>query len=219
MKPFIKSKFGQSFLSILVFYYIHFVYKTSKFTFENRDIFEKALTGNKSLIICFWHQRLGLLPLAGQWTHKKFYMLLSPHSDGTLISKTLRFFGIKSIFGSTFQNADRAAILVFRHLKKGDVVGITPDGPRGPMQKASDGIAQLAILSKANILPLTYSIKRHKKLRSWDKFMLPLPFSKGIFMCGDLIDATHFENKEALCLFVQNSLNDITEKADHLLAD
>ncbi len=141
-------------------------------------------------------------------------MLLSPHSDGMLISKILSFFNINSIFGSTFQNQNQAALQILRHLKKGNIVGFTPDGPRGPAQHASDGIAHLAILSKAYILPLAYGIKRHKKLRSWDECMLPLPFSKGLFLCGDLIDSTKFDDKEILRQTVQNKLNELTQKAD-----
>jgi lysophospholipid acyltransferase (LPLAT)-like uncharacterized protein len=217
LKKLVKSRLGQSCLSFIGFFYIQFVYRTSKFTFENKEFFEKALELDKPLIICFWHQRLIMLPITKKLTQRNFYMLLSPHSDGALISKILKFFNIKSIFGSTFQNAGRAAVLVVRHLKKGDVVGITPDGPRGPMQQASDGVAQLAILSKANILPLTYSIKNHKKLKSWDKFMLPFPFGKGLFLCGEVIDATAFSHKEDLRLIVQNNLNAITQKADAML--
>lgn len=186
------------------------VYKTSRFSYRNKTFFEEGLNSHKPLIVCFWHQRLFLLPFAWQWKHKKFYMLLSPHADGLLIGKILSFFKINCIFGSTYQNAEKAAIQIYRHLKKGDIIGITPDGPRGPHQKAQIGIAQLALLTKANILPLTYHINSYKKLNSWDRFLFPFPFSKGFFLCGKLIDAENFMDKNELLQEIEKQLNFIT---------
>ena len=135
MKRFVKSKFGQKFLAFIAYIYVFFVYKTSKFSYINKEIFHKALLQERPLIVCFWHQRLFMLPLAWQWKHKEFHMLLSPHSDGALGARLLTYFKINSIYGSSFQNGNRAAIQIVKHLRKGHVIGITPDGPRGPNKK------------------------------------------------------------------------------------
>jgi lysophospholipid acyltransferase (LPLAT)-like uncharacterized protein len=75
-----------------------------------------------------------------------------------------------------------------RALKRGEYMGITPDGPRGPRMRAAPGATAAARLSGAVLLPVSYSAARRRVLNSWDRFVVPLPFSRGIIRLGTAIE-------------------------------
>ena len=76
-------------------------------------------------------------------------------------------------------------------VRSGGYVGITPDGPRGPRMRASEGVVAAARLTGVPVVPLGISTTRRRLLNSWDRFLLPMPLSRGVFVWGDpiVIDA------------------------------
>jgi len=213
VKKIIKHAITQNIIAYLGAKFIKFIYKTTQWNFINLQNLNTAVTSERPVIICCWHQRLLMIP--SFWHFKRnTSVLLSSHSDGLLISKVLMHFNVGSIYGSSTRGGDKAALQIIRQLKQGNAIGITPDGPKGPNQIASLGVAQLAYLSKALIVPISYSVQKHKSLRSWDKFMVPLPFSKGRFCAGEIIDATDFKNAEGLLEIIQSNLYNTTRTAD-----
>lgn len=171
----------QSFLSWLVYIYLWFVYKSSTFSFIGEDHFIQYAHDNKPVIVTFFHGRLAMMPFTWR-LNRPFYMLLSDHSDGHFIANVIKHHNIQSIYGSTTRGGMKATLDLVKKLKAGAFIGITPDGPKGPHQSVAAGVLQIAKLADAFIIPCTYAIKRHKLLKTWDKFMLPLPFSKGVFI-------------------------------------
>ncbi len=204
---------GQKILGACGYGYMKLIYLTTKWDVVNDYLIDHVIQSKRPLIICFWHHRLLMLPAF--WHHRGvFKMLLSAHGDGKLIANVVKPYGIDAISGSTNRNGDKAAIAIIHALKEGHTIGITPDGPRGPNQKASPGIANLAKLSDAVILPVCYGTKRHLRLKSWDRFFLPLPFSKGAFIVGSPIDAKDFDDTENLRLTIETALNHICDETD-----
>lgn len=196
---------------------IRFVHRTCSWRFINKDLFVQAIESGRPIIVCFWHQRLCMMTMTKLVFKDPPYMLLSSHSDGQLIGKIIKRFGFQVIEGSSKRGGAEAALGIIRILKKGGVVGITPDGPKGPNRQASLGVAQLAYLSKAMVIPLSYSVKRHRLLKSWDTFMLPLPFSQGVFYAGKPIDAGHFGSASDLLVEIQEALDSTTDLSDTVL--
>lgn len=145
------------------------------------------LQNKKPFITCFWHSRLLLLPYAWPGEKHTFFMLISAHKDGRLISKTVKHFKVETIVGSTQRGGAGALVEMVRSSKKGKTIGITPDGPRGPGLQVSEGTVMAAYLAKADLIPVTYFVKHHKILKTWDRFFLPWPFSRGIVIWGDPI--------------------------------
>ena len=96
---------------------------------------------------------------------------------------------------------------------------MTPDGPHGPLMRASTGIVSLAQLSGAPVLPLSYSASRVVTRKGWDRLIVPLPFSRGVFVWGEPVSlgrkATKTE-QEAARQAIEDRLNAITAKADRL---
>jgi lysophospholipid acyltransferase (LPLAT)-like uncharacterized protein len=148
---------------------------------------------------------------------RPFSMLISQHRDGLLIAGTVAHFGIMTIAGSTTHGASQALRQILKAIKTGTTIGITPDGPKGPYMRASEGVIGIARAAGVPILPLTYSNSRGKILRTWDRFLVPKSFAKGIFIWGAPLwvpKETDQEGMEGLRAQLEASMNAITVEAD-----
>ncbi len=208
----------QDLVAFIASLYIRFVFYTSRWEYRNFETPLEYLENKKPFITCFWHARLLMLPYA--WPDKKnpFYMLISAHKDGRLISKTVGHFGIHTIAGSTERGGTEALLGMVRHSRRGDTLGITPDGPRGPAYKASEGTVMLSYLTKADLIPVTFTTSRKKIFKTWDRFLLPLPFSRGVLMWGNPVpyptDKKLFSGTQKK---VEKALETVCEKAESAL--
>ena len=135
-----------------------------------------AWAGRAPVIVAFWHNRLMLMPYCWPST-APFHMLISSHPDGRLIARTVAYFGIDAIAGSSRKGGSEALRTLMRKLQRGESVGITPDGPRGPRMHAGDGAIALARLSGVPILPAAAAVSRRVVLNTWDRLIVALPFS------------------------------------------
>jgi lysophospholipid acyltransferase (LPLAT)-like uncharacterized protein len=173
-------------LSWLVAKYIRLVWRTGRWRVENEDIPKKLIAEGRPFIACFWHGRMLMIPNA--WNYDaRINILISQHRDGLFISRTLEYLGVGTISGSSSRGGGGALIGMVHALKRGEYVGITPDGPRGPRMRVAPGAAAAARLSGAVLLPVSYSAARRRVLSSWDRFVVPLPFSRGVVRIGSPI--------------------------------
>lgn len=191
--------------------WIRFVYASSTWHFEGRDYLHNLLKNDldRPIIICFWHGRLAMMPCAWQWKKHPFVMLLSKHSDGRLIGRMLSRFDIDFVQGSSRRGGAEAFVKLCALALEKKVIGITPDGPKGPAYSVAPGIVALARRTQAIIVPMSFSVKRSKRMQTWDEFMFPYPFNKGVFVAGEPIfsDALPEANKEALDVVAQGLMN------------
>ena len=176
--------------------YLRFALRTTRWTLHGRDALGPYLLGGAA-IFAFWHERLPLMPAL--WTlalHERrgaargrMHVLVSRHQDGRLIGAIMQAFGVDIVYGSSARRQkDKGGVASLRALvgvlRQGDQIVITPDGPRGPPRKAAAGVAQLAALTQAPIIPCSAQISRRRILGTWDKMVLPLPFGRGILVCA-----------------------------------
>jgi len=203
-------------LAALIAGYIRLVHKTGRWHTIRGDVPERMRADSKPFIVCFWHGRLLMMNLA--WaSDKPFYMLSSPHADGRLTTAVMGHFNIDTVAGSTRKGGTAALRQLTRLLKNGAWAGITPDGPRGPRMRASLGAIVLARMSGAPLVPATYSVRPGKIFGSWDRFLLPLPFGRGVFVIGPEIEVPGSldpARREALRLRLERALNEVTAEAD-----
>ena len=174
-------------LSWLAARYIRLVWITGRWQVENIDIADRMIADGTPFIACFWHGRMLMIPNAWKYS-ARMSILISHHRDGIFISRTLAHLGIGTIAGSSSRGGAGALVRMVRALKRGEYMGITPDGPRGPRMRATPGAATAARLSGAVLLPVSYSATRRRVLGSWDRFVVPLPFSRGIIRVGAPIE-------------------------------
>jgi len=148
----------------------------------------------------------------------EIHVLISLHSDGSLISKTVEKLGIHSVRGSSSRGAVSALKEMCRLIKNGKDIAFTPDGPRGPGEYAQMGALMAAKLTGTPVYPVSFSTSRRKILNTWDRFLIPYPFSRGVFICGDAItvprdaDEALMESKRKE---LQNALIELGEEANN----
>ncbi len=171
---------------------------------------------DRQVIYAFWHGRMLMLPehyrrLKGR---PPLYMLISQHGDGRLIAFAIKLLGIRSVAGSSTRRGMAATLELVRRLEEGVAIGITPDGPKGPRQVCKRGVVTMARHSGVAIRPVTYSTDERWVLPSWDRMIVPRPFSKGVVVFGELLTPTPDGDEEEFRLKIEESLNAITEQAD-----
>lgn len=177
---------GQSVLAWIVAALIRFVWWSGRWRVENIEELRRHWDSGKPIVGTFWHAHLMMMPLVWR-TAMPMNMLISDHRDGRLIARIIAFLGIRTIVGSTSQGASAALKGMVRLLKQGEAVGITPDGPRGPRMHVAPGTIGAARLAGVDIVPVAISARRRKIMRSWDRFMIALPFSEGLILVGQAI--------------------------------
>lgn len=144
-----------------------------------RDLWE----ARRHVILAFWHDQLFLM--AKGYRGPGASVLISASRDGEYIARTMGYFGIGSIRGSSTRGG-RAAFREMVELTKQSVdLAITPDGPKGPRHEVKEGVVQLARLSGRPVVPMAFVCNRGHRFSSWDRFLLPLPPGRGVFSFGE----------------------------------
>ena len=130
-------------------------------------------TGN--VIFTFWHRNM--VPLMLKHKFSGIAILVSASKDGELIAGPARVLGYNTARGSSGRKGI-PALKKMVAFAKGNSLGVTPDGPKGPSEIAKDGVAYLSYLAKIPMIPVAVDIKPEKIFKTWDKFRMPLFFSK-----------------------------------------
>ena len=197
---------------------VRFLCGTARLQEHPRPFLSRHSKDSMPYIIAFWHSRI----LFTAWYFSFFpsCAIISRHSDGELAASIVEQLGLKTARGSTSKGGGPALKQLIKLIRnEGLNAGITPDGPRGPARKLQDGVITLGQLSQYPILPISFSASRAIRLKSWDRFMIPLPFSRAAFVYGEPIlipRKLKEEEKDAWRTRIENELNRITDLADEL---
>lgn len=130
---------------------------------------------SRPTLFAFWHGRQ--LPMLYTHRYEDVSVLVSRNRDGQYVTNILEKMGFSTIRGSTSRGGLRALRETSVFLSSGGDVAITPDGPRGPAEKPADGVAVISSFGKKPVVAMGTSAWPRIRFRSWDKFILPLPFS------------------------------------------
>jgi len=174
----------------------------------------KSLTG--PYILTLWHGRIFYLFYYLR-NRPDYFLLISPSADGDLLAKLARLMGYSVIRGSTFKKAVPAARSLIRVLRDGQRIIIIADGSRGPRCVAQSGSVQLAGITRLPLFPMTFSAKNKVALNTWDKFILPLPFTRCSINFGSpiyLTSRTSEELVEEKRLELEKQLNQLSSECD-----
>lgn len=150
---------------------------TWRFREVNGDASVHALRrAGQTVAFALWHGEL--LPLLYHHRRQGVAVLISEHRDGELIARIAQRFGFRTVRGSTSRGASRALVGLVRELEQGHDVAVTPDGPRGPAHSFAPGALIAAQRARVPVIPVRASATRAWRLRSWDRFLIPKPFSR-----------------------------------------
>jgi len=175
-----------------------------------------ALPGGK--VLCGWH---GRSMIASVFFRKaRFWVIISRSKDGDIQTHVFENLGFNVIRGSTGRGGERALIESIRELRKGATMAITPDGPRGPNKVVQGGVMAMARKSGAVLVPCGVSARPRLLVKSWDRYMVPLPFSKCVLNFGKPMavpaDATE-EQVEEIRLKFQAEISRLEIEAEQML--
>ena len=175
--------------------------------------------GGKGIIYCFWHSNL--LSLAYLYRNRNIHVLVSGHRDGEYIVRITKHLGYGAIRGSSTRGGARSVAEALDKLERGVSVGVTPDGPRGPRQQFKPGALFLAKESGAPIIMGACIPERAWRLKSWDGFIVPKPFSRTVLALTDYIRVPREmtdEEMERKRLELEETLNGLWTRAEEELA-
>lgn len=178
----------------------------------------RLLAEDKPVIVAFWHEALPLAPIlwneAGKLGMKRpAVALISRHRDGQMIGSILQRFGIGMVSGSSSKGGVASTRELTKSLQNGLNIGLTPDGPRGPARRAAAGVAALAGISGAQILPCGIATTRFFVIKkSWDKMRVPLPLGRMVLVCDTPISVPRDTWRDALP-DIEAALNDAQKQA------
>ena len=181
---------------------------------ETEELFARWRRGER-VILTFWHSRIVLMRFA--YRGRGACIMNSRHRDGEIVTRALRRFGIRAVRGSSSRGWVGGLKGMVAAYRRGADLIVVPDGPRGPRERAKSGALQLARQTGAPVYPTAYSAAWHRRLRSWDRLMIPFPFSRVVYVAGPPIfvpkDATpeQMEQKRAL---LEARLRETTARAD-----
>ena len=144
--------------------------------------------------------------------------LISGHRDGQLISKCAWYFNIRSVFGSATRGGMVAVRQLIRLAGEGHNLLITPDGPHGPRMQVNKGIIEIARLSRLPILPAAIATSGGKELDTWDRFLVPIPFSRIAIRWGEPLHVMRDGNATDDAARLETALTLLQRAADRAVA-
>lgn len=166
-------------------------------------------------IYAFWHE--GIVTIIPHWRDTPIQGLASQSFDGELISRAMQFLGYPPVArGSSSRGGAGALKAQVDALAAGLHVAISVDGPRGPRYQAKPGVAQLAAMSGAAIIPVSAVCRPNWRLRNWDQTMVPPPFARLAFVLGPPIQVLPGQEGDALTQVNASLMKGLEEAATFL---
>ncbi len=214
----------------MIWAYMALCGRTIRWRVEGLEAARTSWASHDAIIVAAWHSTILTLPTG--WT--KFMrkwpgrrapsaMLISLSDDGEPVARAIQHLGLESIRGSKANKRKRkdkgggaAIAAATRLLKAGGALCITPDGPRGPRQRAGLGPILIAKRADAAILPYALATSPSWRLKTWDRFQLPLPFARGAIVFGEVITTKETPAPEAMRNLLEVRLNTATSRAETL---
>jgi lysophospholipid acyltransferase (LPLAT)-like uncharacterized protein len=201
--------------SYLLHGFICLIYRTMRITHVGKEIVPEFIARGEGFIGTFWHGRMLLIPFL--YPGRAMHVLISIHRDGEIIANVMKLFGFGLVRGSSKKGGTAALREMLQLLKENKDLAITPDGPKGPAEVLKPGIAEVARLSGKAVIPVTFSASPCFRATSWDRFMIPYPFSRGVLYVGEPVRYEKGEEMEAFRLRLETALRDVTARADAMV--
>lgn len=224
-----RRQLASKILPPIVWGLIRLIWKTCKVKqVLGQEHMQELLASGQPFIPCYWHQQQifcvrHLLDTAKRESSLNLGYLISPSADGDIATNMFGNQGVYIIRGSATRGGAQALREIYTAIRKQHISPIvTPDGPTGPIYQCKPGVAMLSQLSRAPLLPLSYAGTRVWKLRSWDQFMLPVPFSSIVIGVGPPLSvdkALAEDNFAGGCQQMDERLNTVSQLCEQAVRE
>ncbi len=179
---------------------------------ETREAIERS---GRPVLHAIWHQRMVAGILRFPWTGT--VTMASRSRDGDVIAGFLSWWGFRAVRGSSSRGGGEALTEMVEALRGTTRwAALTPDGPRGPARRCKPGVLRLAEELDAPIMPVGTSSARPRFLRSWDRYLLPMPFSRCAVVFGEGLRRRAGESDESFLARVDAAIDAMTDEADRI---
>lgn len=191
---------------------------------DGEDKLEPLISSNTPFIPVYWHQH----HVYGAYLMRKLQkqganigFLISPSSDGDLAARIPQSWGMTAIRGSSTNTGAKALRDLYLVMMKEKVSPVnTSDGPVGPIHVFKPGAVMLAQLTQKSLVPISYAASRYWQTKTWDKFVIPKPFSKIVICIGEPVQINKTLSKDELsenCELMRSLLLDLQLRAQQAL--
>ncbi len=213
VKPEIKMKWKAWWSRIL----LEFLYGTCRGDVQGQEQIHKLAASGKTVIIAIWHGKV--LPIFMNLASKHYYALAGTHKDAELIAQIGAQVGWKLLRGSS---SDRGKE-VFKEMitvlsTPGEVVAMTPDGPKGPAKIPKAGVIRAAQKSGAVIIPAIGQAKKRWGFTNWDTFYVAKPFSKIVLRYGAPLVFKKTDDFQECADKLKHTLDSLESEIDQILS-
>lgn len=211
----------------LVAGYIRLVHRTSRWTVVCPEPTAALIRERRPVIGVFWHGRMMMMMPA--WFAAAAIVapkgalqpcvISSDHADSLFVARIIRRFGVDQAHGSNKRGGVAIFRAAFRAVRRGQIAVLTPDGPRGPARRAKAGVALLGARSGVPVVPISFAATRTRTLASWDRFVVPLPFTRGVYALGAPLVVAADAPPETARSQIEDALNRLDDEVEAMLAE
>lgn len=231
MKSLFRSKPMTILLGLLIWSWMALIARTVRWTVEGDEAAQAEWARHSGMVVAAWHSRIMVLPTGWHRLMRRWpgqieggAMLVSLSPDGEAVTRAIGHLGLHPVRGSAANKKKgkkdkggvRAIAEAVRLLKSGTAVCITPDGPRGPAEIVSPGAIMIAQRASVPILPYALSVKPATRLSTWDRLIIPWPFTRGAIVFGPPLETRRDLDPVNLQAELQKRLDAATARADML---
>ena len=200
--------------SIILWLIFIFIEKTCSWKYHGEEKLKEIHSSNSPILICLWHGYF-IFPMIYLKQNYSFSKVVSStHKDSMVLAAVLQKFGFSLIKGSSSRGAKNVLKKMIKQYKKPQSITIiTNDGPKGPPRVAKEGSILLARKSGAKIIFVSGKSNKYWRLKTWDRFILPKPFSKNDVYISTIDVPKKIKDKD-VGLFVGSKMNQIQDQID-----
>ena len=211
------KNYWQQLKSTIITWILYIIIYLSNLTINLKVVGKENLNNISPQIYSTWHRYIWLIVYYFRYSDN--YTLASLSRDGEYITNLLQKLGWKVTRGSSSKGGARSLIKLYKLIRSGkaESVVLTPDGPTGPLYKVKPGIVYLQEKTDGYIIPLGFAVDSKKELSSWDKFVIPYPFTKVVMVIGDPVQLPEEKSIEKRCEIIKKKKQKKKKKAEPIL--
>jgi len=199
-----RRRAAEHILPALARHLITLLWRTCQLRVHGEHHLERLIEADRPAIVCYWHRQQifcvrALLLLRERHPRFRLGYLISPSRDGDAAARVFADLDLHIVRGSATRGGAQALREIYQSIRRDGVSPIvTPDGPTGPVSVFKPGVAMLASLSGAPIVPVSCAASRAFALRTWDRAVVPWPFARIDVVIGEPIEVGRGSDAAAL---------------------